>query len=410
MKKIILLFICIVLPVVVSAQNYSLGDTNHNGNVDIVDALLIAQYYVGLNPSGFYTSEADVNCSNDINILDALLIAQFYVGVISQFPCQDTTPEPVPTDVTPAPTVQSGLPTPAAGGIPRPSGNPGNLVVLDWAGFKGAVSYTFDDANSSQIAHYNELQALGIHITFYLWTGKSEASNTIWAQAVRDGHELGNHTQSHQSNGTGGDVDAATTFIRETFGVTPYTMAAPYGDTSYVSIARTRFLLNRGVSGGSIGPNDSSDPFNLPCHIPAQGAQASALNSVIDAARSAGKWQIYCIHGFTGGSDGAYQPIDIGQFVSSVNYTTSLGDMWVDSAVNVGAYWRAQKMLSSVTPYTSGSDMIWQWTLPDHFPPGMYLRVKVDGGTPRQGGNPLMWDDHGYYEIALDTGSLTLSP
>ncbi len=64
-----------------------LGDANGNGTVDIVDALLIAQYYVGLNPSGFTASNADVNCSGAIDIVDALLIAQYYVGLITSFPC-----------------------------------------------------------------------------------------------------------------------------------------------------------------------------------------------------------------------------------------------------------------------------------------------------------------------------------
>jgi rhamnogalacturonan endolyase len=63
------------------------GDVNNNGTIDIVDALLIAQYYVGLNPSNFDPSLADVNCSGDIDIVDALLIAQRYVGLISGFPC-----------------------------------------------------------------------------------------------------------------------------------------------------------------------------------------------------------------------------------------------------------------------------------------------------------------------------------
>jgi glucuronoarabinoxylan endo-1,4-beta-xylanase len=63
------------------------GDVNSNGAVDIVDALLIAQYYVGLNPSSFNTSCADLNCSGAIDIVDALLVAQYYVGLISNFPC-----------------------------------------------------------------------------------------------------------------------------------------------------------------------------------------------------------------------------------------------------------------------------------------------------------------------------------
>jgi M6 family metalloprotease-like protein len=63
------------------------GDVNSSGGVDIVDALLIAQYYVGLAPAAFASNAADVNCSGAIDIVDALLIAQFYVGLISQLPC-----------------------------------------------------------------------------------------------------------------------------------------------------------------------------------------------------------------------------------------------------------------------------------------------------------------------------------
>jgi hypothetical protein len=70
-----------------TAEPVSLGDVNGSGTVDIVDALLIAQYYVGLNPSGFVASNADVNCSSTIDIVDALLVAQYYVGLIASFMC-----------------------------------------------------------------------------------------------------------------------------------------------------------------------------------------------------------------------------------------------------------------------------------------------------------------------------------
>jgi endoglucanase len=62
-----------------------LGDVNTSGAVDIVDALLVAQYYVGLNPANFNSGAGDVNCSGGVDIVDALLIAQYYVGLISQF-------------------------------------------------------------------------------------------------------------------------------------------------------------------------------------------------------------------------------------------------------------------------------------------------------------------------------------
>jgi pectate lyase C len=61
------------------------GDVNGDGQVNIVDALLIAQYYVGLNPSGFNYAYADTNCDNTVTIVDALLVAQYSVGLINQF-------------------------------------------------------------------------------------------------------------------------------------------------------------------------------------------------------------------------------------------------------------------------------------------------------------------------------------
>jgi hypothetical protein len=61
------------------------GDVNHDNSVDIIDALLVAQYYVGLNPGNFYPENGDVNCDGAIDIIDALLIAQYYVGLLSEF-------------------------------------------------------------------------------------------------------------------------------------------------------------------------------------------------------------------------------------------------------------------------------------------------------------------------------------
>jgi hypothetical protein len=88
-----LLFVIISLFFIVQ-QSYSqspdLGDVNEDNAIDIVDALLTAQYYVGLPVSTFIPDAADVDAGGTINIVDALLIAQFYVGLISQFPGQVT--------------------------------------------------------------------------------------------------------------------------------------------------------------------------------------------------------------------------------------------------------------------------------------------------------------------------------
>src|SRR5204862_351142 len=175
-----------------------------------------------------------------------------------------------------------GLPVPPGpSDVPRPAGTPGNLKVLHWAGFKSAVSYTFDDAQPSQIEHYPDLQAAG------------------------------------------------------------------EGDT----VAR--------------------------------------FNTQIDGAESGGRWLIFLIHTITPTSQSWYAPIDVSVVTDSIAHAKSLNDVWIDSMVNVGAYWRGEKVATPATPATSGGAQTWTWTRPDHFPPGKILRVTVDGGTPSQNGKPL---------------------
>ena len=318
------------------------------------------------------------------------------------------------------PSEPSGMPIPMTTNVAKPTGTPGNLTVLNWAGFKAAVSFTFDDALSSQISNYSALQGTGVKLTFFLVSNNNGTSAT-WTQAQKDGHELGNHTAHHchddgsgcawgtYAGSLGAELDQCTTHVTQTFGASDvWTAASPYGDTGYASPDSTRFLLNRGVGGGQVGANDNTSPYALPCHTAAEGEVASTFNSATDSARSAGKWQIFLIHSL--GGDGGYNPVSITDVVAAINHAKTAGDTWADSMVHVGAYWRAQKLLASVTPSTSGTSKTWSWTLPAHFPGGRYLRVKVDGGTLSQGGAALAWSSHGYYEVALDAGSVTLSP
>ncbi|MCP4104231.1 MAG: CocE/NonD family hydrolase, partial [Desulfobacteraceae bacterium] len=76
----------IELPVVPVGGEYERGDADGNGEIEIYDALLIAQYDVGLKTQddipGF--ASADVDGNGKVNIFDALRIAEFVVGVIPE--------------------------------------------------------------------------------------------------------------------------------------------------------------------------------------------------------------------------------------------------------------------------------------------------------------------------------------
>jgi hypothetical protein len=97
-----IVLLCIIPSANAAAQAGLLGDVNDDEAITIIDALLVAQYYVDMNPDNFISENADVDSTGSINIIDALLIAQFYVGIIDEFPGQST-PVPEP-EQTPFPT------------------------------------------------------------------------------------------------------------------------------------------------------------------------------------------------------------------------------------------------------------------------------------------------------------------
>ena len=324
---------------------------------------------------------------------------------------------------------KSGYPAAGASGQAQPTGAGTTVTVLPWAGFKGAISLTHDDTNQSQIDNYPALEALNdkgnnARFTFYMQTGKTaQMSSSVWPQALKDGHELGNHTKSHSPPANTTDIQAAEDTLKSMFGITAYSFAAPNGDSSYITAIPTmkEFLTNRtaGNSGGiSFTDNPSSKQWQLPCIIPAQCASSSAMSSPLISAVNAGQWEINLVHGFSSaancapGSDGAYQPVDINQYTAAVTALKAAGNAWIDTVGNVSAYWIAGYNFSKLTPTTSGTDKTWTWSTANFnnpFPPGQYLRVTTNGGTLKQGSTVLQWDDHGYYEVSLDAGTLTLS-
>lgn len=304
-----------------------------------------------------------------------------------------------------------------------PQGATANLRVLPWAGFSSAVSYTFDDAQPSQLEHWEELKATGVRMTFYLNTSNTSPTgfDATWQEAYELGNELGNHTVNHCHSDFSGctrhlpsldaELDQCTTYIQTNLAQpVVWTMAYPYGDLGYKCQAQARFFLARGVTSGMVAPGDKTDPFNLPIYAAAGGEKQSVFDGRIDAANDGGKWLIFLFHSILPTANNWYAGVDIASITGSIEHAKSLESVWVDSVVNVGAYWLGQRVLEALTPDTTDESITWQWSLPRFFPRGHVLRVLVDGGQLSQDGQALDWDGHGYYEVALDPGNLTWSP
>jgi hypothetical protein len=332
----------------------------------------------------------------------------------------------------------AGLPLPlVARQVARPAGTSGQpgLRVLDWAGFKAAMSYTFDDSQPSQIDHYPALKAQRVRVTYYInpvanWYPNFDAT---WKDAVAQGSEIGNHTTHHCKaaeltdndpntcpaglGSAGAEFDDTNTYIRTKFGQSGvWTAAYPFGDTDYKAAAASRFFVARGVWPGMVASGTGSDALNLPlAPIPGDssspdGHPVSAFNTAVDNALGQGKWMIYLFHTLLPTTQNWGGAENIDAVTGNMTYAKSFGTMWIDSVVNIGAYWRGQQLLQAATPATSGGVTTWRWTLPANFPPGRKLRVVVDGGTLSQNGKPLSWDPRGYYEVSLDAQALSWTP
>ena len=312
---------------------------------------------------------------------------------------------------------------PGADDKPVPSGPESNLRVLPWAGFDAAVSYTIDDSQPSQIDHFAELDATGVRMTFYINPANNSYGgyDATWQAALASGHELGNHTTNHcHADLTGcsknlgsveAEIDDCTSYIETTLGQPEvWTFAFPFGDTGFEPASKTRFLLARGVNSGTVPATGSTDPFNLPCIAAAGSEAASVFSGNIDTAVSGNRWLIFLFHSILPTSQNWYAGVDIGSITGSIEHAKTLGNVWLDSVVNVGAYWLGQHALEAATTASEGQGTTWTWSLPAFFPAGKVVRVVVDGGTLSQGDAPLAWDDHGYYEVALDAGTLTWHP
>jgi hypothetical protein len=316
---------------------------------------------------------------------------------------------------------------PGPGDLPAPNGTSANLRVLSWAGFGAAISYTFDDTQPSQIDHWSELKAAGIRMTFYAnppgnWYSGYDAT---WKEAIAQGSEMGNHTISHcradltgcnnskppQYSTVDDEIDQCSLYLTTKLGQSGvWTFAHPFGDNGYKPYMPDRFILARGVGSGVITASGSTDPFNLPVIAAGGGEAASVFNGRIDTARAQSGWIIFLFHSILPTSNNWYAGVDIASVTGSMAYAKAFGDVWLDSVVNIGAYWLGQRAFLAKTPVATADSTTWTWSLPACFPPGRTLRVTVDGGKLSQGGPPLAWNGHGYYEVALDAGTLTWTP
>lgn len=195
--------------------------------------------------------------------------------------------------------------------------------LFSWpAGKKAALSLTFDDARQSNVDVGLALfKKYGARVTYYVNPGPMTSRLELWKQAVKDGHEIGNHTLIHpcsenfdwaRSKGLETyslasmrrELIEASAAIKEMLGVTPVSFAYSCGQTyvgrgtqtrSYVPLVAELFQSGRGWLDEA--PNDPLfADFAQLMGTESDGKDFEQIKALVDDAVQRGKWLVLAGH------------------------------------------------------------------------------------------------------------------
>jgi peptidoglycan/xylan/chitin deacetylase (PgdA/CDA1 family) len=189
-------------------------------------------------------------------------------------------------------------------------------------GKKAALSLTFDDARVSQVKQGTAfLDQYGVKATFYVVPGSMEPELDGWKQAVKNGHEIGNHTVHHPCTGNfdwkrdhaledytlasmRNELVEANRQIEEMLGVTVTSYAYTCGQKfvgrgtetrSYIPVVAELFDSGRGFLDETANAPGYLDLAQL-TGIESDGKDFDEIKPFLDKAQENGDWVVLAGH------------------------------------------------------------------------------------------------------------------
>jgi peptidoglycan-N-acetylglucosamine deacetylase len=234
-------------------------------------------------------------------------------------------------------------------------------------GKRAAVSLSFDDARLSQIDRGLDLLSQHhVKVTFFVQGNNISQRLEGWKKAVAEGHEIGNHSETHPCTGNyafsrqnaledynlqrmASDIDGASHEIERMLGVKPRTFAYPCGQKfvgrgievkSYVPLVAERFLAGRGYLDESANDPAFCDLAQA-MGTPFDDLDFDQMKDLVEQAAKEGRWVIFVGH-------------EIGQRGHQVTDATALGQlcdyltnpangMWLGTVQEIAEYLRQHR-------------------------------------------------------------------
>lgn len=237
-------------------------------------------------------------------------------------------------------------------------------------GKRVAVSLTFDDARQSQVTHGLDLFARHhARVTFFVNPRNMTPQLAGWKRAVAQGHEIGNHSDTHPCSGNfpfararsvedltperfAADLDAASAGIESMLGVKATTFAYPCGQKyvgrgaqtqSTVPIVARRFLAGRGFRDESANDPAFCDLAQL-MGVESDGLSFPALLAYLKDAESRGAWLVFAGHNI--GAEGRQTTLipALDEFLRYANDPQN--GVWLDTVEHIASFIQKQRAAS----------------------------------------------------------------
>jgi len=269
------------------------------------------------------------------------------------------------------------------------------VTTVPWNGKTGAVSFTYDDARTSQIPYLiPQLDSLGIKATFFISIqniGDFNARRAAWVQAARNGHELTNHTYKHE-NVHQVSADSVTKIIKTmadtlrgidstiqsvTFAYPNCNIPTAAGPKAGISAENfmARSCANPTLNWGT----QPSDWMAIPGEILGPTSASNAV-SRINAAKTNNRWYITILHDVTPTSPDQYS-------MTPANNRTMLeaavaAGVWIDTYERIGSYYRAHFTMDTAKAVVNGNGWKVEWVSPHaRMPKRVALKVRLDAAV-----------------------------
>jgi peptidoglycan/xylan/chitin deacetylase (PgdA/CDA1 family) len=225
-----------------------------------------------------------------------------------------------------------------------------------------ALSLTYDDARLSEIDEgIPLLNKYGVKATFYISPENLKQRLEGWQEAVKNGHDIGNHTQTHPCTGNFSwsrdkaledytlekmkeELDSSNALIKNKLGVKAVSFAYPCGQKfvgrgvgtkSYVPLVASTFETGRGWMDET--PNDPiyCDMAQL-TGMEMDGKSFDELKELIESAKEQGMWLILVGHEM---GKGGNQTSLLSTIEAMCNYAMDPSNgIWIDNVHNIASY------------------------------------------------------------------------